>query len=108
MLADSGATNDTVIARSSRAMTPRSAATTIIPPPAARALGATERTIKAHRHRGDAENAGSDLGGDCRSCRADRRYVGCRPDGLAAYATGNITRKMAPCGIALETDNVPA
>ena len=24
------------------------------------------------------------------------------------YAAGKVTRKMAPCGIALETDNVPS
>lgn len=24
------------------------------------------------------------------------------------YAIGNVTRKMAPCGIARETDNVPS
>ena len=53
----------------------------------ARALGCTERTIKAHRHRGDGENAGSHLAGACVPCRTHRRCVRCRTDGIVGSSS---------------------
>jgi FixJ family two-component response regulator len=57
------------------------------------ALGCTERTIKAHRHRVMGKNAGPLRGGTCIPRRAGRRSVGYRTDGLGIFSNFKRFRK---------------